>query len=47
MTAQAGSGTALEIAETGTFGTYRKVLDTPLWDVLVFLYREKIRTHAL
>lgn len=35
------TGAALEIAETGTFGNYRQVLDTPLWDILLFLYRKK------
>lgn len=35
------TGAALDIAETGTFGTYRQVLETPLWDILLYLYRKK------
>lgn len=35
------TGAALDIAEAGTFGTYREVLDTPLWDILLYLYRKK------
>lgn len=35
------SGAALDIAETGVFGTYSQVLETPLWNVLLYLYRKK------
>ncbi len=35
------TGAAMDIAETGTFGTYREVRDTPLWEILIYLYRKK------
>lgn len=35
------TGAAMDIAETGVFGTYQQVVNTQLWDVLLFLYRKK------
>lgn len=35
------TGAAMEIAEAGAFGIYREVLDTPLWDILIYLYRKR------
>lgn len=41
------TGAAMEIAETGTFGTYKQVLETSMWDILLFLYRKKFeRLHS-
>lgn len=35
------TGIGMDIAEGGTFGTYREVRGTPLWDILIFLYKKK------
>lgn len=34
------TGIAMDVAESGVFGTYAQVRDTDLWDVLLFLYRK-------
>ena len=34
-------GIAMEVASSGVFGTLKEVNSTPLWDVLLYLYRAK------
>lgn len=34
-------GIAMEVASSGVFGTLKEVNETPLWDVLLYLYRGK------
>ena len=34
-------GIAMEVASSGVFGTLKEVNGTPLWDVLLYLYRAK------
>ncbi len=34
-------GIAMEVASSGVFGTLKEVNTTPLWDVLLYLYRAK------
>lgn len=35
------AGVAMDIAELGTFGCYRQVLDTPMWDIFTFLVHKQ------
>ena len=34
-------GIAMEVASSGVFGTLKEVNETPVWDVLLYLYRAK------
>lgn len=40
------AGIGMDIAETGTFGSYQEVKQTPFWDILLYLYKKKFdRMH--
>lgn len=38
------AGVAMDVAESGVFGTYQQVRETSMWDVLLFLYRKKFQS---